>query len=154
MIAVVGLGNELLCDEGFGINVVRELRKIHSPSLKIDFLEGGVSGHTLLPLFFDYEYIIFLDVIKTHDEPGSIYQFPMDDVCYVEKMITSFHDIGIEDVYKLAKIMGSKAKCYVVAMVPECIDIVGSPTKTLLDKKEKFISIVNNLILKCLGNNA
>ncbi len=152
MIAVVGLGNELLSDEGFGIHIVRELKSLPSPSLKIDFLEGSVSGHTLLPLFFDYEYIIFLDVLRADDEPGSIYSFPMDDVSYVDKMITSFHDIGIEDVYKLAKMMGSKARCHVVAIVPECIDKIGSPTKTLMDRKEKFISIVNDLILKCLSN--
>lgn len=151
-IAVIGLGNELLSDEGYGIYIVRELKK--SPPLHIDveYLEGGVKGHSLLPFFFEYKYLIFLDVVKIDDTPGSIYLFDMDDVSYANKMITSFHDFGIEDIYKLAKALGSTAKCYVVGIVPENISDVGSPSPTLISRKEKFISITKDLILKCLDN--
>lgn len=152
-IAVVGLGNELLSDEGFGIKIVREF--IESPPFNIDsihYLEGGVKSHSLLPLFFDYDYLIFLDVVDINDEPGSIYLFEMDDVGFKNKLITSFHDFGIEDIYKLAKALGSKSKCYVVGIVPEDIESIGEPTDTLLRNKEKFISITKDLILKCLDN--
>ncbi len=152
MIAVVGLGNELLSDEGYGIYIVKELKKSPPRSNKVVYLEGGVKGHSLLPLFFDYEYLIFLDVIKIEDSPGSIYIFDMDDVTYRDKMITSFHDFGIEDIYQLARALGGKAKCFVVAIVPEDIETIGPPTTTLINRKEKFISFVDDLILKCLDN--
>lgn len=152
MVAIIGLGNELLSDEGYGIYIIRELKKTLNLSPNVTLIEGGVGGHSLLPLFFEYKYLIFLDVIKVEDEPGSIYLFNMDDLSYKDKLITSFHDIGIEDIYKMAKIMGSEAKCYVIGIVPKCIDEVGSPTDVLISRKEKFISITESLILKCLDN--
>ncbi|MCX7991918.1 MAG: hydrogenase maturation protease [Proteobacteria bacterium] len=152
MIAVIGLGNELLSDEGYGVYILRELKKNPPLLTYIEYFEGGVKGHSLLPFFFDHEYLIFLDVLKIEDEPGSIYVFDMDDVSFTNKMITSFHDFGVEDIYKLAKALGSRAKCYVVGIVPENIKDVGGPTETLLRQKEKFISITKDLILKCLDN--
>lgn len=144
MIAVVGVGNELLKDEGFGILAVKNLK--NTPPKGVVLVEGGTLGLSLLPLFFEYEKIIFLDIIKVNDKAGSIYTFDMDDLSLKNGIVTSFHDIGVGNVYNTAKMLGSKAKVYVVGIVPYKYDEVGSVTKQLKEKLPVYLEEVVKLL--------
>ena len=46
---VIGVGNILLCDEGIGVHVVRELSS-RGETHDVEFMDGGVAGATLLTL--------------------------------------------------------------------------------------------------------
>lgn len=147
-IAVIGVGNELFKDEGFGIYVSKQLA--HTPPMGVAVLEGGTSGISLLPLFFEYENIIFLDIIKVDDTPGSIYVFDLNNVNIKNDVVNSFHDIGVSDVYNTAKMLGSKASVYVVGIVPYDYQNVGCVTELLLKKVPLFINEINKLLVKIM----
>lgn len=146
-LAIVGLGNELLKDEGFGIKALRELSK--NPPQDAHLIEGGTAGLSLLHLFFEYEILIFLDIIKVYDAPGSVYVFNMKAVGYKQSPVMSFHDIRIEDVYQKAVMLGSKAEAWVVGIVPKEINGVGEPTEALMAGMDKYLGEVRKLIRRC-----
>lgn len=142
-LAIVGIGNELCKDDGFGVFVIKELekRKFNLGTL----IEGGTSGLSLVPLFFEYENLIFIDVIKVEDTPGSIYILPLDKLTFQKISPVSFHDIGLEEAYMRAKILGSKANGYLIGIVPK--DYLGfGPISDILESKmDIFINEVIKL---------
>lgn len=151
MLAIVGVGNELLSDEGFGIVIIKELAKF--PPEGVALIEGGTLGLSLIPLFFEYEKIIFLDIIKVDDRPGAIYVFNLDEVSLKEGMVTSFHEISVANIYSLAKMLGSKADVYVIGIVPERYDEVGSITSTLEKNIPVFIEEVKKIVKRLKDSN-
>ncbi len=146
MIAIVGVGNELLKDEGFGILAIKELK--NTPPDGVALVEGGTLGLSLLPLFFEYEKIVFLDIIKVDDEAGSIYVFNLDEVKLKTEIVNSFHEVSVANVYNTARMLGSKASVYVVGIVPSDYNGFGEVTERLKDRLSLYIGEVKKLIEK------
>lgn len=149
MLAIVGVGNELLADEGFGIAALRELA--NTPPKGVALIEGGTKGLALLPLFFEYEKIIFLDIIKVNDTPGSVYVFDLNSVSLKDDLVSSFHEVTIGNVYNTAKMLGSNAKVYVVGIVPNEYDRLGDISVELKKMMPAFINQVRLLVSKLEG---
>lgn len=145
-IAVVGIGNELCKDDGFGLLALRELEKRQISNITL--LEGRTCGISLHPLFFEYDRLIFLDIIKTNDKPGSIYVIPAEKLNFKTFNAISFHDIGIESAYETAKMLGAKSKAYILGIVPYDINGYGEISPLLVSKVKEYLEILENLLEK------
>ncbi|MFP3946925.1 MAG: hydrogenase maturation protease, partial [Archaeoglobaceae archaeon] len=73
-IAVIGIGNILLGDEGVGVRIVEELRKSDLPE-NVEVHDGATSGIALLNFLVDKDKVIIVDAVKGGEEPGTVYQF-------------------------------------------------------------------------------
>ncbi|MGZ9082949.1 MAG: hydrogenase maturation protease, partial [Rhodoplanes sp.] len=71
-VAVVGLGNLILSDEGVGVHVVRRLDESYSFPDDVVLIDGGTSAIDLLDQLVEAEHIIFIDAAQTGGPPGSI----------------------------------------------------------------------------------
>ena len=67
-VAVVGLGNLILSDEGVGVHVVRRLAETHTFPEDVVLIDGGTSAIDLLDQLVEAEHIIFIDA----DRPGAL----------------------------------------------------------------------------------
>jgi hydrogenase maturation protease len=71
---IIGLGNTLLCDDGVGIYVAKECRKMLDCK-DVTILEGGMDGITLLALLTEYDRAIIIDAVQTGEhKAGHIYR--------------------------------------------------------------------------------
>ena len=77
--AVIGLGNELLADEGAGLHATRMLGK-KLKGKAVDLVEAGTCGMNLLHQFDEREKIIFIDAGNCGIQPGEFRRFHRDDV--------------------------------------------------------------------------
>jgi len=67
---VLGLGNELLGDDGFGPVLIREIeRKYHENACGIECLDGGTQGLALLGRISRRKALIVLDALMTGQAP-------------------------------------------------------------------------------------
>jgi len=145
-LAIVGIGNELCKDDGFGVLALRKLKEKH---IGLDtLLEGGTYGISLLPLFFEYDYIIFLDVIKLNDLPGSIYVIPLQEIASKQFLAVSFHDVGVIEVYNQSRMLGAKSVCYLVGIVPFDFDGYGEVSEVLKSRMDDYLNEVIKLACK------
>lgn len=71
-ILVLGLGNVLLQDDGFGPTLVDHLRQTWPNDDDIDFVDGGTVGLGLLSLFAERQAIVILDAFATGQPPGTV----------------------------------------------------------------------------------
>lgn len=103
-IAVVGVGNILMADEGAGIRVINELEK-RGYSRKVDLIDAGTSFFDIVPELTQYDKVIIVDVTKGGQKPGTIYRFELNDVESQNEISLSVHDIGVLQSFKLESIV-------------------------------------------------
>jgi hydrogenase maturation protease len=99
-ILVLGLGNELLADDGIGILAVKRL----SDELphEIDVVGSSLSGVALMELFIGYQKAIVIDAIQTRRcPPGTIHELNPSDFDSV--IAPSPHYSGLPEILVLAR---------------------------------------------------
>ncbi len=73
-ILISGVGNVLQQDDGFGIAVVRELKKRGRLPQSVTLQETGIGGiHLVQELYNGYEVLIIVDAVMRDGQPGQIY---------------------------------------------------------------------------------
>jgi hydrogenase maturation protease len=100
---VLGLGNELISDDGLGLLVVRRLKEENGS--RAEFIECSMSGMALLELFVGYDRAIVVDAVKTGREiPGTIYELKPEDLGPV--FAPSPHYSGLPELLDTAAQLG------------------------------------------------
>ena len=101
---VLGVGNQILGDDGVGIHVVNELKKqLHNPNITVD--EAITGGMNLLELLLGYDKAIIVDAVKTEDgENGEVKRIPLGDFSTMHSC--NPHDVSLIEAIEMAKKMG------------------------------------------------
>ncbi len=155
-IAVIGLGNLLLADEGFGVHLIRYLKENFDFN-NVDIIDGGTMGFQLIEYFLNYDRLIFVDAIRMDDEPGSIYKFPLSEAPPNLTFVSSIHEIGLGDVLGHVKLMGLDREAIVVGVVPKAItpnDLTLDLTDTIKGVLPKVVDIVLKEVKRLGGSYA
>ncbi|MFC2005591.1 hydrogenase maturation protease [Chloroflexota bacterium] len=114
---VLGLGNLLLGDEGFGVHVVRRLREVELPG-NVRVVEGGVGGFNLLGYLDGVKRLLVVDVMIMDSPPGKLHLLrkkPGEP----GKQILSFHQVGVLEVLKMRELLGHKPEVILLVTRPE-----------------------------------
>ncbi|HEU4996161.1 MAG TPA: HyaD/HybD family hydrogenase maturation endopeptidase [Gemmatimonadaceae bacterium] len=125
-IAVIGLGNPIMGDDGFGIEVLDRLRSGWHCDSSVTLVDGGTWGLSLLPIIECAGHVLLLDAIRAGRAPGTLVTFEDDDVprCFATKL--SPHQIDVREVLALAQLRGALPRAgALVAMgvEPEFVDL-------------------------------
>ena len=91
---VLGIGNDILGDDGVGIHVARAVaRKISAKETRVE--ETGAAGLSLLELIKGHERLIIADAILTNNtEVGKIHRLTLKDLAKTNNSITP-HDAAL-----------------------------------------------------------
>ncbi len=142
-LTIMGLGNILFKDEGFGVHFVREFQKKYRLPEDILVLDGGTLGYALMDEVCQTEHLIVVDTVKADDKPGSIYRFHPEAIPTCLNYNVSAHEVEFLDVLCKAEMMGEAPKTVIIAVVPEDIKGTGmeltSTIKACLPKVEALV---------------
>ena len=73
-ILIVGVGNVLHGDDGFGIEVVNRLMQKQDLPEEVKVMETGIGGMSLIQeLMYGYDALAVVDAYKNNGEPGKLY---------------------------------------------------------------------------------
>lgn len=104
---VLGVGNTLLSDEGFGVHVVERLVKKYKLPKEVYALDGGTLGMDLLYYLEGVENLLIVDAVEARREPGALIRLEGDEVPAFLSLKVSPHQMGIPDMLAAAKLKGS-----------------------------------------------
>ncbi len=139
-IAVLGIGNTLEHDDGFGVYATKYLELNFSFSPEISIIHGGVEGINLLSVYTEYQRLIILDTIEIDDTPGAIYHIPSNELSKLSTQNSDAHNIGVLQTLQMAELMGKKvARTSVLSIVPHTITLNIALSKNLLESFENYI---------------
>jgi hydrogenase maturation protease len=106
-VLVLGIGNILWADEGFGVRAVEALHKAYSVPENVTILDGGTQGLYLVQFVNDHDRLIVFDAIDYGLEPGTLKLVENDEVpkfTGAKKM--SLHQTGFQEVLSASDLMG------------------------------------------------
>ena len=144
-IVVLGIGNILMQDEGFGVRVVEELTWRYTFPDTVQVLDGGTLGMELLRFIKGADRLLIIDAINGGSEPGTFFQFANEEVKAYFKHKVSMHELGIQDVLAALEVLEEPVKDVVVLGVQPAVIDVG------LELSEIVQASVDNAIWRTLS---
>lgn len=141
-LTILGVGNELLSDEGIGVHAIKKIQKIKLPP-EVEVIEGGTDGFGLINIITETDYLIVIDSIKGGSKPGTIYRFNIKDAPNCPDVFkTSVHQIGILEVINLSQLIGKTPETVVIGVEPENISSGMDLSAKIKEKIPKVIDLV------------
>jgi hydrogenase maturation protease len=105
-IAVIGVGNPLMADEGVGIAAIEALEERGMPE-GVELIDAGSAGMTLLHIIKDYDAVLIIDAANFGGEPGEVRAFGPDEVRSVKALRReSLHEADLMQVLELSRTLG------------------------------------------------
>ena len=104
-IAVFGIGNILLSDDGVGVHAVNRLKNEYEFPEHVEIIDGGTKGLDLLPLFENRDNVLIIDAANFKKEPGTIDTVVGDKIPAFLSTKLSVHQIGLPDMLFAARLM-------------------------------------------------
>jgi len=120
-IAVVGIGNLLLKDEGVGIHVIEELKK-KKLSSNVETYDCATRAFLVLESIDQKDKAIIIDAYKGDKEPGTIYKFRFDKNLPYSDIKLSLHDMDFIDVLKLEHGYKLPPEIVIIGVEPESLE--------------------------------
>ena len=119
---VLGVGNPILCDDGVGIHVARQIKeKINDPNIVVD--EALTGGMNLLDLITGYDKAILIDAVNIKNaKVGEVKCFPLSSLPTFHS--NNPHDATIMEALELAEKLGQKN-------IPKEIIVIGIVLKEI-----------------------
>ncbi|MCW8943797.1 MAG: HyaD/HybD family hydrogenase maturation endopeptidase [Sedimenticola sp.] len=106
-VLILGIGNLLWADEGFGVRAVEALHRWYHIPEHVRVMDGGTQGVYLVQEVRDAELLIVFDAIDYGLSPGSLKLIEGDAVPkYLGVKKVSLHQTGFQEVLALAEMMG------------------------------------------------
>lgn len=123
-ITVLGIGNILLQDEGFGVRVVEALQRQYHFDPSVRLLDGGTLGIDLLGFIKGTQKLIILDAVDDRAEPGTFFIFEGDAVQTYFQDKVSLHELGAKELLIDLELSGHKVEeVVIIGVQPLCLDL-------------------------------
>ncbi len=140
---VLGIGNVLWADEGFGVRAVAALNEGWSFPEGVALMDGGTQGLYLLPLVQSARRMLVFDAIDYGLAPGTLQVIRDDDIpSYLGIGKMSLHQSSFQEVLSLAKLSGK---------APESAVLVGVQPRLLMDFGGSLTDVVRARIPQALA---
>ena len=142
-IMVLGLGNILFTDEGFGIHVIEKLQKICKFPDNVSIVDGGVLGLNLLGIICQADHLIVVDAIRNNGKAGSLYRLEGDAIPGRVRAKNSLHQIDFIETLTMCQALDKVPETVILGIEPEDIETVSIDlTATTNEKIDQMIDMV------------
>jgi hydrogenase maturation protease len=136
-VAVLGLGNPVLCDDAVGLHVAAEVERLlrNDPIPGVTVLTCTRAGFNLIDLLAGFTHAVIVDCLEIPNPiPGRVQCLDLNRMSGSARLV-GVHDISVADAFDLAATLG-------IGM-PEIVEIYaveGSDTQTLAEEMTSAVA--------------
>ena len=123
-VLVLGIGNVLWADEGFGVRAVEALHRAFAFPPAVRIADGGTQGLYLFSTVASARRVLLFDAIDFVLAPGTLRILRDDEIPAALATKMSPHQTGFADVLAIARLRGE---------APEAITLIGAQPESLSD---------------------
>jgi hydrogenase maturation protease len=118
---VLGIGNPLYGDDGFGLEALAELARSGSTGPEVELVDGGTEGLALLGCIEEATHLVILDVVEGDGlAAGQPVEYDAARLASGTPLKLSEHQVGVEEVLGLAVWRGRLPRhAVLLGVVPE-----------------------------------
>ena len=147
---VLGLGNSILCDDGVGIRVAREVaNQFDCPQVTVG--ETSAAGLRLLDSIVGYDKVIIIDAIQTKEgQAGQLYRMKPEDFSFT-KHFSSPHQINLATALELGKMLDLAMPPTITIFAVEAKDITSFSEKCTPEVEKAIPELVKMVLEELVG---
>lgn len=119
---IMGVGNILFSDEGFGIRVVETLQERYDFPDHVSVIDGGVLGINLMGVMSEADQLIVVDVIRNKGNPGDLYRIDGQEIPDRIRAKNSLHQIDFLESLTLCQALDKVPETVIVGVEPGDIE--------------------------------
>jgi len=136
-ILVLGIGNLLWADEGFGVRCVEALNEAWQFPEEVRLLDGGTQGLYLLPYVQETDCLLVFDAVDYGDPPGTLREVVGDQVPrFMGAKKMSLHQTGFQEVLAAAELTGKlPGELVLIGVQPEELEDYGGSLRDVVKAK-------------------
>lgn len=145
---VLGVGNILWADEGFGVRAVEAFNAKYKLSENTKVADGGTLGMYLLEVIGASKNLLLFDCADLHEAPGTLKLLRDDEVKFWSATKISPHQTGMNEVLALAELQGhAPERIAVIAIQPKLLqDYGGSLTPVCEAALPKAVEMARRIL--------
>jgi len=148
-IGVLGIGNLIVGDEGFGVHAVRYLEEHYEFPDNVVVMDGGTAGIYMSPFLEECDPVIVIDVVDIDEEPGSMHYYSNEDV-KAGRLSTrmSPHQLGLLEILEICKLRDAAPQSLeFYCVVPKVLET----STELSDVVAPRVKEISDIVLKRLA---
>jgi hydrogenase maturation protease len=144
IITILGVGNILMSDEGFGVRVVEYLQADYHFPAGVELLDGGTSGIYLAPVIEDSRCLLIIDVLNMKGPAGEIHLLAGDELRGAGLQTSmSPHQAGLLEIIDLCRLRDKAPdEIKIIGIIPQDLSLSLELSPTLRDKVKTVADIV------------
>ncbi|MBE8954635.1 MAG: HyaD/HybD family hydrogenase maturation endopeptidase [Quinella sp. 2Q5] len=134
---VLGVGNTILSDEGFGVRVVEYLQKNFTFPPNVALIDGGTLGVELLHFVWGTRRLLIVDSIDGGVESGTTFHLRGNEIRKHFAQKISAHEVGIQDVLTMLELSNKLPHVELIGAQPFSLEAgveLTEPMKILVPK--------------------
>ena len=134
-IAVVGIGNVLLGDDGFGPLAIEMFRCNYECGSDVEILDLGTPGLDIAPYLYGTDLVVIADAVHADERPGTLCIYSEDDLLAqrAQLRLTGHHPAVQESLAHLRLAGNAPSELLIVGIVPESCDFGNGISPSVLN---------------------
>lgn len=142
-VLVLGIGNLLWADEGFGVRCIEALHERHMFPPQVQLVDGGTQGLYLLDPVCSSSHVLVLDAIDYGLKPGTLCVYRGAEVPVWSDTKMSLHQATFQELLSLARLRDRFPEhITLIGVQPEVLDdLGGSLSPCVRDRLDEAVAL-------------
>jgi hydrogenase maturation protease len=132
---ILGAGNILFSDEGFGIRVVEKLESLYEFPDNVSVIDGGVLGLNLLGIISEADRLIVVDAVRNKGKAGDFYRLEGDAIPQRIRAKNSLHQVDLLEALTLCQALDKVPDTVILGVEPADIDTMNTELTPVLQER-------------------
>ncbi len=115
---VLGIGNILFSDEGFGVRVIEKLRAAYAFPDNVSVVDGGVLGINLLGVISQADHLIVVDAVRNKQPAGAFYRLEGEEIPERVRAKNSLHQIDFLEALTMCQALDKVPATVILGVEP------------------------------------
>jgi hydrogenase maturation protease len=131
-IVILGIGNILYSDEGFGVRVIERLQELYTFSDNVSIIDGGVLGMNLLGVISQADYLIVVDAVRNGGTPGTLVRLRGAEIPARIRAKNSLHQVDFLEALTMCQALDKVPQTVILGVEPQDIGTLSTELTPLI----------------------
>jgi hydrogenase maturation protease len=121
---ILGAGNLLLSDEGFGVHFIRYLQEHYTLPPDVELLDAGTLGLMVGHMLEEADRVYIVDTVAAPGAPGTCIRYEKEDFLLQRIPIKlSPHQVGVQEMLQVSLLRGRcPDEIYLLGIIPSSLE--------------------------------
>jgi hydrogenase maturation protease len=133
-ITILGVGNILFSDEGFGVRVIESLKGLYEFSDNVTIIDGGVLGLNLLGILAETDQLIVVDAVRNKTRAGTFIRLEGEEIPARIRAKNSLHQVDFLEALTLCQALDKVPQTVILGVEPQDIDTLRDELTPLIQR--------------------